>query len=486
MLNIYDEQQVFKKIIFTERKILMSKKTHNPLAYHHSMWSLLMFAAPSIGMMIVISLYTVTDGIFIGRYVGSDALAASNIVYPAFNLVLGLAIMLAAGGSALVAKTLGEGNRELASRRFSLITVSGVILSTLLAFSLWLFMEPLLAFLGASPALYDECVSYIITLLPFFPAATMMMVFNALFIADGRPIQGFLVSVVSGLLNACLDYLFMAKLGWGIAGAAWGTGLGETVAALIGIHYFTCRSRLIRFKKPVLEWKALGQAMYNGSSELVTELSVGLTTFLFNVITFSWAGADGVAAISVILYAEMLLMSVLVGFNNGIAPIFSYQFGAKNYPELLRLMKLALLGIAGFSLTAFIGSRILAEPLIQLFLPDGGSAYSITVHGFLLFGFSFLLSGFNLFTSGFFTAIADGKTSAIASFARNLAGIVIFLLLLPKLIGFSGVWLAVPAADMAAVILSAFLLYDQRRSFLMLQQHHIHHSPYHRLPRIAD
>ena len=227
--------------------------------------------------------------------------------------------------------------------------------------------------------------------------------------------------------------------------------------------------------------------MYNGSSELVTELSVGLTTFLFNVITFSWAGEDGVAAISVILYAEMLLTSVLVGFSNGIAPIFSYQFGAKNYRELLRLMKLALLGIALFSLTAFTASRILAEPLISLFLPNGGSAYSITVNGFLLFAFSFLLSGFNLFTSGFFTAISDGKTSAIASFARNLAGIVIFLLLLPKLIGFSGVWLAVPAADLAAVLLSAFLLYDQRQIFVeRCQERRLQRSKYRHIPQPAS
>ncbi|WP_296771604.1 MATE family efflux transporter [Selenomonas sp.] len=438
-------------------------------------------------MMIVISLYTVTDGIFIGRYVGSDALAASNIVYPAFNLVLGLAIMLASGGSALVAKTMGEGNRELASRRFSLITISGVALSSLLAFMLWLFMDPLLAFLGASPALYAECVDYIVTLLPFFPTATMMLIFNALFIADGRPIQGFLVSVISGLLNAFLDYLFMAKLGLGITGAALGTGLGETAATLIGIHYFSCRSRLIRFKAPIMEGKALVQAMYNGSSELVTELSIGITTFLFNIITFSWAGEDGVAAISVILYAEMLLTSILVGFSNGVAPIFSYQFGAQNYRELLRLMKLALLNIAGFSLISFIGSRILAEPLIHLFLPTGGSAYSITVNGFLLFSFSFLLSGFNLFTSGFFTAISDGKTSAIASFARNLAGIVIFLLLLPKLIGFSGVWLAVPAADLTAVLLSAFLLYDQRQSFQKLyQKRRLQQNKYRHLPQTAD
>ncbi len=441
-------------------------KNQNPLAHQHDIRSLLRFAAPSIGMMLMISLYTVTDGIFIGRYAGSEALAASNIVYPAINLVLGLAIMLAAGGSALVARTLGEGNSRLASQRFTLIVCTAAVLSTVLALLLAIFMTPVLGFLGASPLLYEDCVRYLGVLLPFYPAAALMMVFNAFFIADGKPMQGFLISLVSGVVNATLDYVFLAHMGWGVLGAGLATGIADLIAASTGLIYFTRYGRQLRFTRPRLELAALGKTITNGCSELVTETSVGITTFLFNIATFAWAGEDGVAAISIILYAEMLLTAILIGFSNGIAPIFSYQFGARQYKELLRLMKLSLLCLTAFSLAAFAGSRLLAEPLIGLFLPEGGHVADLTINGFLIFSLSFLFVGFNTFTSGFFTAISDGRTSAIASFTRNLAGIVIFLTILPRFFGFNGVWLAVPAADLTALFLSAFLLYDQRNAFI--------------------
>ena len=441
-------------------------KNQNPLARPHDIRSLLRFAAPSIGMMLMISLYTVTDGIFIGRYVGSEALAASNIVYPAINLVLGLAIMMASGGSALVAKTLGEGNSRLASQRFTLIVCATAALSTMLALLLAVFMTPVISFLGASPLLYEECADYLGSLLPFYPAAALMLVFNAFFIADGRPMQGFLISLVSGAANATLDYIFLAHMGWGVLGAGLATGMAYLIAAIIGLIYFIRYSRQLHFLRPQLELAAIGKTISNGCAELVTETSVGITTFLFNIATFAWAGEDGVAAISVILYAEMLLTAILIGFSNGIAPIFSYQFGARRYKELLRLMKLALLCLIAFSLAAFAGARLLAEPLIALFLPEGGHVAALTVNGFLLFSLSFLFVGFNMFTAGFFTAISDGRTSAITSFTRNLAGIVIFLTILPRFFGFNGVWLAVPAADLSALCLSAFLLYEQRNAFI--------------------
>ena len=229
----------------------------NPLARQHDIRSLLRFAAPSIGMMLIISLYTVTDGIFIGRYAGSEALAASNIVYPAINLVLGLAIMLASGGSALVARTLGEGNSRLASRRFTLIVCTAAVLGTLLALLLAIFMAPVLGFLGASPLLYEDCVRYLGILLPFYPAIALMTVFNAFFIADGRPMQGFLISLISGLTNATLDYVFLAYLGWGILGAGLATGIADLMSASIGLVYFTRYSRSLHFTRPTLELRTL-------------------------------------------------------------------------------------------------------------------------------------------------------------------------------------------------------------------------------------
>lgn len=445
----------------------------SPLARHFSLGGLLRFAAPSIGMMIIISLYTVTDGIFIGRFAGSDALAASNIVYPIINIVFGLAIMLASGGSALVAKNLGEGKPQLARQRFTMLAVTAAVLATVLALLTLAADDGLLLLLGASPELLADCRSYLYSLLPFFPFAALMVLFNAFFIVDGRPIQGFIVSVLAGLTNASLDYIFLAELSLGVFGAGLATGIADLLAAGIGLVYFWRYSQLLRFTKPQLEWRALGQTMYNGSSELVTQLSVGITTFLFNILTFRYAGADGVAAISVILYAEMLLTAVYMGFTNGVAPIFSYRFGARDFKELRRLVRLSLMIIAGGALLSFGLSHLLAAPLVSLFLPQGGYVCEITRQGFALFSFTFLLCGFNLFISGFFTAISDGRTSALMSFARNLLGIVFFLLTLPRMLGLSGVWLAVPAADVTALLFGTFLLVNQMRDFTdkQLTQH---------------
>lgn len=443
----------------------MNNTQNSPLGRHFKLLSLLRFAAPSIGMMLVIALYTVTDGIFIGRYAGSEALAASNIVYPAINFVLGLAIMMASGGSALVAKNLGEGKLTAARRRFSMIAVFTSLIAGLLAALAFAAGDELLFLLGASENLLADCRAYLYALLPFYPFAALMILFNSFFIADGRPAQGFIVSILAGLTNAGLDYLFLAHLGFGIAGAGLATGLADLLAAGIGLVYFSRCSRLLRFTKPAVEWRALGQTMYNGSSELVTQLSVGITTFLFNIMTFHYAGADGVAAISVILYAEMLLTAVYMGFVTGTAPIFSFHFGARAFSELLRLVKLSLVIIAGFALLSFSFAHLLAQPLIMLFLPEGGHVYDITLTGFRLFSFSFLLCGFNLFISGFFTAISDGRTSALMSFARNLLGIVVYLLLLPQVLGLTGVWLAVPAADVTALAFGTFLLLSRLHDF---------------------
>ena len=441
----------------------MENSNSTPLAQRFTIFSLLRFAAPSIGMMLVISLYTVTDGIFIGRYAGALALAASNIVYPVINLVFGLAIMLASGGSAIVAKNLGEGQLDAANNRFAWLTATGAGIALCLALIVGLFLAPVLNLLGASSAMLADCRLYLGVLLPFFPAAALMVIFNAFYIADGRPIQGFLVSLASGITNAALDYLFLAHWGLGISGAALATGIADLLAAIIGLIYFSRFSRTLRLRKFRAELPVLHAACSNGASELVTQLSVGLVTFLFNLITFRWAGESGVAAISVILYAEMLLTSILMGFTNGVAPIFSYHYGARHHQELTRLLKISLGIITSFSLLTFAASRLLAAPLITLFLPDGGPVFTLTLSGFLLFSLSFLLVGFNLFASGFFTALSQGKTSALLSFTRNLAGIVIFLMFLPRYWGITGVWLAVPAADLAALLLTLFFLYNENR-----------------------
>ena len=437
-----------------------------PLAQRFSAAGLLRFAAPSIGMSLIIAIYTVTDGIFIGRFAGADALAATNIVYPVINLLLGLGIMLASGGSALVGKTLGENDPASARRRFTLISAAGALIGLLFSLLCLAFFTPILHLLGASPALMADCRDYLAAFLPFFPAAMLLLIFNAFYIVDGRPSMGFIVSVLSGLTNAGLDYLFLACLHLGILGAGIATGLSYALAAVFGLIYFARASRLLRFTAFAPELRTLGRAAYNGMAEMVTQCSVGITTFLFNLITFAWAGEDGVAAISVILYAEMLLTALLLGFSNGIAPIFSYHFGAGHGFELLRLLRLALILIGCSGLIAYGIAQLLAAPITALFLPQGGHVYDLTREGFALFSLSFLLCGYNLFTAGFFTALSNGRTSALCSLVRNLLGISIFLAVLPHFFELRGVWLAVPASDLTALIFCLYCLRSEAGEIL--------------------
>ena len=435
-------------------------------------------AVPTIISQLIVLIYNLADTWFIGQTDDPYMVAAAALVSTVFLMITGLSNHFGVGGGNLVVQLLGRRQEDEARRAASLSLVMAA--GSALVFSLLClaFMDPLLYLLGASPELLADCRSYLYALLPFFPFATLMILFNAFFIADGRPMQGFRVSVLAGLTNAGLDYLFLAYLGLGVFGAGLATGIADLLSAVIGLAYFWRSSRTLRFTKAPLEWRALGQAMYNGSSELVTQLSVGITTFLFNILTFRYAGADGVAAISVILYAEMLLTAIYMGFTNGVAPVFSYRFGARDFGELRRLVRLSLMAIAGGALLSFGLSRLLAGPLISLFLPQGGHVYELTHQGFLLFSLSFLLCGFNLFISGFFTAISDGRTSALMSFARNLLGIVIFLLTLPHLFGLRGVWLAVPAADITALIFGLFLLAARMRDFsARALYHHRHHTP---------
>ena len=443
----------------------MTKTT--PLAQKFTMLSLLRFAAPAIGMMLTLSLYTITDGIFIGRFVGDTALAASNIAYPALNLILGTAIMFATGGSALVAKKLGEKQAPAASQDFTMIVCTAFLIGLLLEVLGLIFLTPLLPLLGADDLLLPLVRDYLHALLLFTPFFIVKAIFDTFFIADGRPLFGFIVSLFSGLSNIFLDALFICVFDLGIAGAGIATGIANLLAVIIGLIYFDCFSHTLRFQQFSFRLAVIRQTAVNGISEMVTELSVGITTYLFNLIIFAWAGESGIAALSIILYIEMLLTSAYIGFMEGTAPILSYNYGAKSDTQLKHLVKLSLLWITCASLVTFVLSHLLASSLVHLFLPIENSTYTLTLQGLRLFSLSFLLCGFNIFVTGFFTAISHGRTAAICSFARNLACIVFFLWLLPKFIGLAGIWLAVPAADLCAVLLSLYLLHAQLRQLIL-------------------
>ncbi len=437
----------------------------NPLAQDFHFFSLLRFAAPTIGNMLIFSLYTVVDGIFVARFTGSDSLAAVNLVWPAVNLIIGVSIMFAAGGSAVVGKTLGEKQPRLASERFTMLVVTAGLIGAVLGALGLLFIDPILHFLGTTSHLWADCHRYLFPMLLFAPITTVDFIFDYFFVTSGRPMLGLYLAILSGLINIGLDYVFLAHLGFGVSGAAWATVIAYTVSALIGFWYFRRQRSLLYLRRFTFQWKVILQAMKSGSAEMVTQLAVGVTTFLFNLLTLRYAGENGIAAITIILYAEMLLTAFFLGFTSGIAPIFSYHHGARNPAMIRRLLRLSLTAIAIASLLAFGAAQLFAEPLVEIFVPQGSEVELLAASGLQLFALSFLACGFNIFTQGFFTALSQGHLSALGSCARGLVGISFFLITLPPLLGINGIWLAVPAADASVLLLSFWLL----RSYLAHQ-----------------
>lgn len=434
----------------------------NAIARDFRFLSFLKFTIPTICMMVLFSLYTIVDGIFVARYVGERALAATNIVYPMLNVVLGVAIMFATGGCAFVAKTMGEGKLEAARKRFTFIVIAAALLGSFIAAVFVIFLEPIIYFLGATAALYAYSSDYAAIMSIFAPVIILKIVFDYFFVAAGRPKLGLYNAILGGVSNILLDYLFIAVWGWGIQGAAWATVIGYSLPCAVGLVYFAFSKHALHFVRPEIEWKTLTVTCGNGYSEMVTELSLAVTTFLFNFMMLKYLGEDGVAAITIILYAEFLLTAVYLGFSSGAAPIVSYNFGARDRERLKRLMRYGYCSIMASSVVSFLLAQIFAVPLVSLFVDPGTAVYEITLFGFRLFAVSFLLSGFNIFSSGMFTAFSNGRTSAILSFCRNFAFILLFMAVLPAAFGANGIWLVVAAADVAALLVNIGFLRSYR------------------------
>lgn len=404
-------------------------------------------------MMVFMSLYTIVDGIFIARFVGSDALSASNIVYPVLNILMAMSIMLSTGGSAVVGKELGEGRLRTAREHFTFFAVLGIIGSILFLGITLLLTDPLCHLLGANDILLPYCREYLRTIVLFAPACMLQNLFQCFFVTAGKPHYGLFIIVSGGIANAILDYYFMAVLHMGVGGAALATGIGQLIPAVFGLIYFCITKGELRFCKLSFDFRALGAACFNGSSEMVTNLSNGIITYLFNIILMRLAGPDGVAAITILLYAQFMFNSLYMGFSMGVAPIFSFQFGAKRNADLKNTEKISRWFVLLSSVAVTTCSFLLAKPIVSIFVTPGTNVHTLAVQGFSIFAFCFLFSGTNIFTSSLFTALSDGKTSAILSFSRTLLFISTFLIILPRFLGITGAWLAVPLAESITIFL---------------------------------
>lgn len=427
--------------------------------------SLLRFALPSMVMMLFMGLYTVMDTIFVARFVDTNALSAINIICPVVNVTVGLGTMLATGGNAIISRQMGARKNQEAREDFTLLILAGTAVGLCILFGGTLWLDPLVYALGASDLLFPYCRDYLMVLLLFIPANVLQTLFSNLFVTAGKPGLGFGLAVLAGLSNIALDYIFIVPCGLGIQGAALGTGFGYLIPTLAGLAYFARGKGTLFFVRPKWRWAVIQESCVNGSSEMVSQLASAVTTFLFNHAMMERLGEDGVAAITIIIYAQFLLNTLYIGFSMGIAPIIGFHYGNKNTTQQKSVFSISIRFILAASFAIFILSMSSGPAIIRLFVKETSAVYQIAVEGFAIFACSFLFCGLNIFTCAMFTALSNGKVSAVLSFLRTFGLLAGGILLLPQLCGVPGVWLAVPVAESVMSVISAACLVHHRKRY---------------------
>lgn len=434
---------------------------------HFTLSALLKFTFPTICMMIFTSLYTVVDGFFVSNYIGKTALAAVNLAWPIIMILATVGLMTGTGGSALIAKTRGEGDDEQANRYFSMLVFFTIAVSLVLGALGQAAIVPAMQAFGADGPLLDSAVSYGRWLLGMLPFFALQFAFEVLFSTAGKPHYGFFVVVAGGVTNVVLDWLFICVLGWGIDGTAIATGLGQVVGGAIPLVYFARRhnSSFLRLRWTRPEWRPIGKACLNGCSELVSNIAMSLVTMLYNFQLMAYIGEDGVAAYSVIGYTAMIFGAVFMGYAVGSSPLMSYQFGAGNHGEM-RSILLKSLGLIGASSVAmFLAAQWLAAPLSAIFVSYDPELLDFTVQAYKLYALAFLIMGLPIYLSALFTALNNGVVSAVIAFMRTLVFECGAVILLPLVWGINGIWLSVSVGELAAALLAVGFLVALRKRY---------------------
>lgn len=435
------------------------------LSDHFSYGKLFRFTFPSIVMMIFTSVYGVVDGLFVSNYLGKTPFAAVNFIFP-FIMVLGaFGFLFGTGGSALVSKTMGMGEMEKANRLFSMLSYISMAVGVLISVLGMLFIRPLAAWLGAEGELLELCVLYGRILLIGNPFFMLQVQFQSFFITAEKPKLGLVDSLIAGITNILLDWLFIAVFRWGIVGAALATALSQVAGGMYPLIYFIRKNdSLLRLTRCGFDGEALLKTCSNGSSELLSNISMSLVGMLYNVQLMKYSGQDGVAAYGVLMYVNMIFIGTFIGYSIGTAPVIGFHFGAENREELKSLRKKSMWIIGGFSLVMMLLGELLAAPLSRLFVGYDRELMELTLRGFRIFSFSFFFAGFAIFGSSFFTALNNGPVSAAISFLRTVVFQTAAILLLPLLWAVDGIWISIVIAEMmATVVFLIFMMLLRKR-----------------------
>ena len=434
---------------------------------HYGYRRLVVSSVPSILMMLVGSIYSVVDGLFVSNFVGTSAFAALNIIWPAVMLIGALGLMVGTGGSALVSKTMGEGDYYRASAIFSMLIRFTLILSLVFMIPLLAFMEPLAHLLGAEGETARLCVVYGSICTIGLPAFMLQMCFQSFYMTAERPQLGTLMSIVCAVTNMVLDALFIVVFHWGLAGAAAASMLACCVGGFFPLWYFSSRRNRssLRIVRSGFEREPLLQACSNGLSEYVGNISWNILAICYNLQLLRMMGENGVAAYAVLLYIGYMFAAVFFGYNMTVTSIIGYNYGAENKAELKSLLRhsITLLLVLGFLMT--LVAELSAGPAARLFVGYDPELTALTKHALRLYMLSFFIAGVNLFVSAWFTGLGNGKVSAVVSFIRNLVLELGFVFLLPALIGQDGIWLAVDAADLCCLVIGVSLILAYRKRY---------------------
>lgn len=436
------------------------------LSDHFNFKRLLKFVFPSIVMMVFTSIYGVVDGLFVSNIVGKAAFAAINLIMPAGMIFGGIGFMLGTGGSALVAKTLGEKRPEEANRYFTMMIWITVIIGAVVSGFGVVVMRPVSVWLGADEAMLPNCILYGRIMMAFNVTFMLQNVFQGFLITAEKPSLGLAVTVAAGITNMVLDALFIVVFQWGVAGAAIATGLSQCVGGIIPLIYFLRPNySLLRLVKTRLEIRPIVKACINGSSEMVSSVTSSAVGILYNFQLLKYAGQNGVASYGVLMYVQFALAAIFIGYSMGIAPVIGYHYGAANQRELKNLLKKSTLLMAGLGAIMVLTAQIFAVPLAGIFVGYDADLLNMTVHALRISTIAFLITGFNIFASSFFTALNNGGVSAAISFLRTFIFKFATVLILPLLMGLDGIWWADVSAEIFAFLISVIFLVTQRRKY---------------------
>lgn len=436
------------------------------LSEHFSYIKLMRFTIPTIAMMIFTSIYGVVDGLFVSNIVGSEAFAGVNLIMPALMMLGSVGFMVGTGGSALVSKTIGEGNKKLANRYFSMLIYFLLIVGIVLSILGNVFIRQISELLGAKGEMVDICSTYGRTLLCSLPFFMLQNCFQSFLVVAEKPAMGLCVSVIAGLSNMVLDFLFIYVFRLGVFGAALATAISEFVGAAIPLIFFIRKNNSpLMLIKTKLELKPILRTCSNGSSEMVTNISMSLVNMLYNLQLVKFAGYDGVVAYGIIMYVGFIFSGTYLGYCVGVAPIVGYHYGAANTAELKNLFKKSLFLLTSAAVVLTACAELLSSVLAGIFVGYNQDLHDMTTNAIQLFALSYIISGINIFASAFFTALNNGLVSAVISFMRTLVFQIAFIFILPELLGLNGIWLAVVGAEICSLIISVSFFVANRKKY---------------------